>query len=125
MEQQNPQRTALEDWRNRMEQALEVDRDDIGVFLWGARSTDHHYETMATGVLRLPVGTDVDAVVVQLREALARITRDWSVGVWLAPRDHDGDPASGGISVSEPWDVYESPDYDLDDGYDGPAAQAT
>jgi hypothetical protein len=113
------QRTALESWRGGVELALEVDREETGVFLWDARSTANHYETVGAGVLHLPVGTDVDAAAAQLREALARLTRDWSVDMRLAPRDHDGDPGSARVGLSEPWDAQESPDYDLDDGYDG------
>lgn len=117
------QRTALEDWRGRVELALDVDRDEVEAFLWDARSTANHYKPVGAGVLHLPAGTDVDAAAAQLREALDRITRDWSVGVRLAPRDHDGDPGSGRVGFSEPWDAEESPDYDLDDGYDGRCAQ--
>jgi hypothetical protein len=113
------QRTALEHWRGRVELALEADRDEIGVFLWDAHSTGNHYKVVGAGALHLPTGTDVDAAAAQLREALARITRDWSVGVRLAPRDHDGESEPGRVGFSEPWDMYESPDYDLDDGYDG------
>ncbi|MEY9854655.1 hypothetical protein ABH935_000252 [Catenulispora sp. GAS73] len=123
MEQQSPrpgeQRTALEHWRGQVELALEVSRDDIEVFLWDARSTGNDYKVVGAGVLRLPAGTDVDAAAVQLREAMARITRDWSVGVRLVPRDHRGGSEPGRVGFSEPWDMYESPDYDIDDEYDG------
>lgn len=117
------QRTALEDWRSRTELALGVDRDETRVFLWDARSTDRHYEPVGAGVLHLPADADVDAAAVKLREALARIMLDWSIDMRIAPRDHDGLPASGRVSVSEPWDAEESPDYDIDDEYDGRAAQ--
>ena len=117
------QRTALEDWRARVELALGVDRDETEAFLWDARSTANDYKPVGAGVLHLPAGTDVDAAAARLRGALERITRDWSVGVRLAPRDHDGEPGSGRVGFSEPWDAQESPDYDLDDGYDGPYAQ--
>ncbi len=99
--------TALEQWRGHTELALEVDRDETKVYLWDARSTNNHYQTVGTGVLHLPADADVDAAAVQLREALARIRRDWSVDMRLAPRDHDGDPQSGHVSVSEPWDAGE------------------
>jgi hypothetical protein len=117
------QRTALESWRGQVEKALEVDRDEIGVFLWDARSTDNNYEAVGGGVVHVPAGTDLDAAAAQLRVALERITGDWSVGVRLTPRDHDGERGSGGVGVSEPWDNYESPNYDIDDEYDGRTAQ--
>lgn len=117
------QRTALESWRGQVEQALEVDRDEIGVFVWDARSTNNNYEAVGGGVVHLPAGADVDAAAAQLRVALERITGDWSVGVRLTPRDHDGDRTSDRVGVSEPWDIYESPNYDIDDEYDGRTAQ--
>lgn len=111
--------SALEDWRGRVEMALEVERSGTEAFIWDARSTANDYKPVGAGVLHLPVDTDVSTAAAQLREALDRITRDWSVDVRLASRDHDGEQGSGWIGFSEPWDAQESPDYDLDDEYDG------
>lgn len=113
------QRSELEDWRGRVELALDVERDEVEAFLWDARSTANQYKPVGAGVLHLPADTDISAAAAQLREALSRITRDWSVDIRLAARDHDGRRESGRIGFSEPWDAEESPDYDLDDEYDG------
>ena len=111
--------TALDYWRGRVKLVLETDGDDIEVFLWDAYSTDNAYKAVGAGVLHLPAGRDIDATAAQLREVLARITQDYSVGLRLAQRDHTGKPRPGRVAFSESWDFYESPDYDHDDEYDG------